>query len=107
MRAAAVLVSAGLVIMVAALVYGFSIGNGWEEVRTLVAYPWFNVSLIDVYVGFALVCGWIWFREASLIRALAWTALVLVLGNAISCLYVLLALHNSEGNWNRFWIGER
>ena len=24
------------------------------EVATLTAYPWFNVSLVDVYVGFAL-----------------------------------------------------
>ncbi len=100
------LAGVGLVLMTAALGYGFLFGDGWNEVRILMNYPWFIVSLVDVYVGFAMICGWIWFRETSPIRALTWTVLILVLGNAISCLYVLLALFGSHGNWNQFWTGE-
>jgi hypothetical protein len=107
MRAAAILLGVGVVAMAAALAYGFGLGGGWAEVRTLMAYPWFNVSLVDVYVGFALVGGWIVFRERSPLRAAGWIVLILVLGNLVSCIYALWALASSEGDWRRFWLGSR
>ena len=107
MKAAYVLAGAGLVIMVAALYYGFTSGEGWDEVRALVAYPWFNVSLVDVYVGFALFCGWVWYREGLVLPALLWTIAILTLGNAITCLYVLIALGTCGSDWRRFWLGAR
>jgi hypothetical protein len=107
MRAAAVLLVVGGVAMAAALVYGFTLGDGWTEVRTLVAYPWFNVSLVDVYVGFALVGGWIAYRERSPLRAAGWIVLIMLLGNLVSCVYALWALARSGGDWRLFWLGHR
>ena len=99
--------SAGLVAMALALFYGFTRGDGWEEVRALVAYPWFNVSLVDVYVGFGLFAGWIAYRERNAGTAVVWIALILVLGNLVSCAYAALALHRSGGDWLVFWTGDR
>ena len=107
MRAAAILLVLGTAAMAAALLYGFTQGDGWTEVGALVAYPWFNVSLVDVYVGFALFCGWIVYRERSPLRAAGWILPILLLGNVASCVYALLAHARSGGDWPRFWLGRR
>jgi hypothetical protein len=78
-------------IMTGALVYGFGFGGGWAEVRTLMDYPWFVVSLVDVYVGFILFACWIGVRE-RLIPALIWIVFLMTLGNLIACIYVLYAI---------------
>jgi hypothetical protein len=105
MRAAWVLVGIGLVAMAVALAYGFTRGGGWDEVRTLTAYPWFNVSLVDVYVGFALFGAWVAYREERVIVAAAWIVAILTLGNLVACVYAALALRGSGGDWTRFWLG--
>jgi hypothetical protein len=69
--------------------------------------PWGIVSLVDLYVGFALFAGWIIYREQSPLRAAVWTVLLMVLGFFIGSLYVLVALYTSRGDWTRFWQGER
>jgi hypothetical protein len=107
MRSAVFLLVLGAAAMAAALFYGFTQGDGWSEVGALVAYPWFNVSLVDVYVGFALFAGWIVYRERSPLRAGIWIVLLLVLGNLVSCVYALLALARSGGDWTSFWLGRR
>jgi hypothetical protein len=106
MRLAAALVALGGLIMAGALVYGFGWGGGWEEVRLLLGYPWFIVSLVDVYIGFALVAGWIGFRERPL-PAVIWIVLLMTLGNVIACGYAATALLRARGNWRRFWMGRR
>ena len=78
-----------------ALVYGFGFGEGWSEVRELVGYPWFVVSLIDVYVGFILFACWIAVRERVL-AAVIWILLLMTLGNIIACGYVFHAIRSSK-----------
>ena len=91
----AVFLAALLAAMLAALVYGFGWGGGWAEVRELLNYPWFVVSLVDVYVCFALISVWIAARETPA-RAAAWIAALLLLGSAVACVYALLAIRAGE-----------
>ncbi|MBE7559525.1 DUF1475 family protein [bacterium] len=91
--------------MACVLGYGFGWGDFFAEGRVLFSMPWGVVSLVDVYVGFLLLGGWIWFRESSRVMAVAWILLILCLGNLISCLYVLVALRQSRNDWRRFWMG--
>jgi hypothetical protein len=77
--------------MAAALVYGFGFGGGWAEVGVLMDYPWFVVSLVDVYVGFIFFACWIAMRE-RILASVIWIALLMTLGNLIACFYVLYAL---------------
>jgi hypothetical protein len=107
MKVAKVLVHIGIIAMALTLVYGFTWGNGWEEVRELVRYPWFNVSLIDVYIGFALFAGWVVFREGSRAATVGWIVAIAALGNLVCCVYAAIALHRSRGDWTRFWMGAR
>lgn len=81
--------------MAAALVYGFGFGNGWAEVRVLMDYPWFVVSLVDVYVGFIFFAFWIIAREKPL-HSLIWVVLLMTLGNIIACIYVFYAIKTNK-----------
>lgn len=107
MKLAKAFATLGLLAMVVVLVYGFGWGGGWAEVGVLLTYPWFIVSLVDVYVGFILVGVWVFWREPSRAVAVIWCVLILTLGNVISCAYVLLALHRSQGHWAVFRDGSR
>lgn len=107
MGRAKVLLGVGAVVIAAAIVYGFAAGGLFEEARILFGYPWFHVSMIDLYLGFFLVAGWIAYREKSVGRTLVWLVLLCTLGNLVSCLYALWALNQSRGDWRRFWLGWR
>lgn len=104
MKGPIILGAIGFIVMLAGLIYGFTQGDGWGEVRTLIHYPWFNVSLIDVYVGFALFAGWIAYRERPSV-SIPLIVILLLLGNIISCAYVVLVALRSGGDWSRFWMG--
>lgn len=95
----------GLLAMTGVLVYGFLAGDFAGEGRRLLSMPWGIVSLVDLYVGFFLFCGWIVYREGVTARSAVWVVLTLILGFWTASLYVLLALQASGGDWGRFWLG--
>jgi hypothetical protein len=97
----------GLLAMTAVLIYGFTIGNFAEEGKQLLSMPWGIVSLVDLYVGFALFSGWIVFREGLGVRSVIWVILMMVLGFWTASLYTLIALQTSKGDWRSFWMGKR
>ncbi len=98
-----VLVMALLVLLLVSAGYAFNKGDIAEELALITSLPWGVVTLIDVYVGFILVSLWILWREDTLSRALPWITLIMILGNIISCIYVLLALYRTtyENSMNR------
>ncbi len=107
MRAAKWLSLFGMLAMAAVLVYGFTIGDFGADGAALLRNPWGVVSLVDLYTGFALFSGWIVYREKSMLRALLWVILMIVLGFFTASLYVFIALRASGGDWNKFWMGRR
>ena len=107
MKLAKTIALLGVLAMSAVLIYGFAAGDFFAEGSALLAMPWGIVSLVDLYVGFALFAGWIVYRERSPLQAAVWVILLLVLGFFIGSLYALLALYRSDGDWSRFWQGER
>ena len=106
MRIAKLIALAGLLAMTAVLLYGFTVGNFSAEGARLLAMPWGIVSLVDLYVGFALFSGWIVFREKAWLPALMWVVLMMVLGFWAGALYTFIALQTSGGDWKRFWLGK-
>jgi hypothetical protein len=107
MRIALLVALIGLFAMGGILTYGFVVGDFGGEGKILLSMPWGIVSLVDVYVGFALFSCWIVYREKSLLRSCVWVALVMVLGNFTASLYALIALLTCGGDWKRFWMGNR
>ncbi|MBN2148324.1 MAG: DUF1475 family protein [Anaerolineales bacterium] len=107
MKIAKIIALAGLLAMTGVLIYGFTIGNFSAEGAKLLSMPWGIVSLVDLYVGFALFSCWIVFREKSLIPSVIWAVLMMVLGFWTGALYTFIALQTSGGDWKRFWFGNR
>lgn len=101
------LLVAGVVVMAVAIGYALLAGDLRGEARVLFDYPWFHVSMIDLYTGFLLFSGWIVSREQSRGVAAVWIVLLLTLGNLAACAYALAAALRARGDWNVFWLGKR
>ncbi len=107
MKIAKIIALVGLLAMTCILIYGFTIGNFSAEGAKLLSMPWGIVSLVDLYVGFALFSCWIVFREKAILPSVIWVILMMVLGFWAGALYTFIALQTSAGDWNRFWYGKR
>ena len=107
MKIATIIAALGLLAMSAILVYGFTAGDFAAEGTRLTSMPWGVVSLVDLYVGFALFSCWIVFREKAWLPSVIWVFLMMTLGFWTGALYTLLALRSSGGDWRHFWYGKR
>jgi hypothetical protein len=107
MKIAKIIAWLGLISMTAVLLNGFINGNFGSDGADLLANPWGIVSLVDLYVGFALFSIWIAFREKTVTSAAIWIVLMMVLGFFTASLYVLIALYSSKGDWPAFFFGSR
>jgi hypothetical protein len=107
MRIAKIISIIGLLAMTIAILCAFAFGNFGTEGAWLTSHHWGIVSLVDLYTGFTIFSLWIVYREKSLVNAIVWVVLMMVLGNWTAALYVLLTLSASRGDWNRFWMGHR
>jgi hypothetical protein len=90
MRIVQVLSFLGFLAMLAALVYGFTVGDFFEDGSVIVNNPWGVVSLVDLYVGFTLFSIWVYVRETNKMIAIGWIVSIMVLGFFSGALYVFL-----------------
>jgi len=97
----------GLFAMTAVLLNGFINGSFTADGAALLANPWGIVSLIDLYVGFALFSMWIAFREKNKVLMVGWIAAMMVFGFFAGSLYVLVVFYQSKGDWLAFFLGSR
>jgi hypothetical protein len=107
MRQAKIISLLGMLAMAGIIFYGFAAGNFAREGGQLLAMPWGQVSMVDLYTGFTLFSAWIVYREKSWPRAVVWVVLMMTLGNFTASLYTFVALQTSGGDWKRFWLGAR
>ncbi|MCB2342332.1 DUF1475 family protein [Clostridium estertheticum] len=91
----------GFLLMLGMIIYGFAIGNFTGEGKLLLGMPWGQISLVDIYIEFIIVCSWIVYRENNIAKSLIWVLLVLTLGSMISCLYIFISFNKSNGNWQK------
>ena len=107
MKIAKVLAVLGVLAMTSVLIYGFTVGNFSADGGKIIQNPWGIVSLVDLYTGFFLFSAWIIFREGINLRSIVWVILMMVLGFFTASLYALIALYQSGGDWQKFWMGNR
>lgn len=105
MKAAKFIAWLGLIAMTAVLLNGFLNGSFSKDGAALLANPWGIVSIVDLYVGFALFSIWIAYREAGILSKIVWILLMIVLGFFAGSLYVLINLYRSNGSWQQFFHG--
>lgn len=106
MNLAKIIALLGVIAMSAIIGYAFAVGDFAAEGAVLTSMPWGIVSLVDLYVGFTLFSGWIVYREKSIPATVLWIIAVMTLGALAVSLYALLNLHNSQGDWKKFWMGK-
>jgi hypothetical protein len=58
----------------------------------LMSDVWFQVTLLDVYLGFITVYVWIAWKEETLVSRVLWFVLVMSFGNMAISAYVLMQL---------------
>lgn len=91
-------------LMGGAILYGFSNGNFSIEGNVIISFAWGKVTLIDLYISFFLIWGWMAYRERWYV-ALVLGVLMVTLGSLTASAYVFYALMTSGGDWRRFWLG--
>ena len=106
MRPAMIFFALGTLWMAGIIAYGLVAGNIWEEAKIMIHYPWFQISMVDLYTGLSLFSGWVLFRERSKTVAGVWIFLFIILGNLATCAYALIAAAQSQGDWTKFWTGK-
>lgn len=79
-----------------ALGFGFialSIATGdiSAEGSIIADLPWGRMSLVDIYLGVALITLWVFLREDRTWVAVAWIPVFIVLGHAGTALYAAVA----------------
>ena len=67
--------------------------------------PWGVVSLVDLYSGFTLFSLWIFYKE-KVAHAIAWTFFVMTLGSFTIALYVIYSIKKSDGDIQKFFMGD-
>lgn len=107
MKIAKIFAFLGLIAMIAVIINGFLNGNFIQDGADLIANPWGIVSLVDLYVGFTLFSLWIIFREKSPFISIIWIIFMMVLGFFTASLYLIIALHQSKGDWLSLFLGAR
>lgn len=81
--------------------------NFFEAGAELMDNPWGVVSLVDLYVGFIIFSAWIVYRETSVPAKITWIAFMMVFGFLTASIYLLFVIRQSQGDWQRFFHGER
>ncbi len=103
----AVIAYGGFFIMFLVVCYAFVYGDFFLEGAVLVDMAWGLVTLVDLYLGLLLFSFWVIYREDNKTSALSWSVMILLLGNMLSCLYILKSFYESDGSMTRFWLGKR
>lgn len=107
MKIAKLIALIGVIAMTLAIGNGFIVGDFGADGAELLANPWGIVSLVDLYVGFALFSLWIAFREGNPFVAGIWIIFMMTLGFFTGALYVLIALYQCKGDWAAFFLKDR
>ncbi len=97
----------GAIIMGFSIIYGLMVGDFAGEGSVIFSLLWGKVTLIDIYISFFIFTAWIIYRENNFLNSLIWFILMIVLGSFTSCLYLFLVFRQSEGDWQKFWYGNR
>ena len=53
---------------------------------------WFQVTLLDAYLGFMVFYIWVAWRESSLTARIGWFVMIMCFGNMATCVYLILQL---------------
>jgi len=94
------------VVMFGAIALSMATGDFGTEGSWILENPWGRMTLVDLYVGVALLAGWVFLRERSPWVAVIWLPVFFVLGNAGTALYAAIAAFRTD-DIRTFLLGAR
>lgn len=106
MKKGKILALIGALIMALMIVYSLSTNTFMSEGSILMGMAWGQMSMVDLYVGFLAVYGWIWFREKGTGSRIIWFILMMTMGSLATCLYIAKAFNESNDK-TEFFFGRK
>ena len=94
------------VVMIVAIGVSAATGEFSEEGSAILDLAWGRMTLIDLYVGVALLWGWVLLREDRWWVAVAWLPVFIVLGHGGTALYAAIASFRTD-DVRSFLLGAR
>ncbi len=107
MKLGKIVIFVGIIAMGYGLYNGFVNGDFLVDGKEIMDNPWGIMSLIDIYVSMLIFSAWVAYRESSIIKIVIWIILNIGLGSLAVCVYVLIAMFKSKGDWLTFFMGDR
>lgn len=92
MKLVKILLVAIILGFIASIIWAMNVSSFASAFANIAQEPWGVVTLIDLYIGFVLFAGFIFWQEGSVFKTLLWTFFLFILGNVIAILYLLLKL---------------
>ena len=89
-----------------AVAVSMATGDISSEGSIIIDLPWGRMSLIDIYLGVALIAGWVILREEHWWVAVLWIPVFIVLGHAGTALYAAIASFRAS-SIEEFLLGAR
>ena len=83
-------------IMLFMIVFSLVTGDFFEQGSILMSLVWGQMSLVDLYVGFALVYVWIFYKETKVLPRIIWAILLIVTGSLATALYIFLESYRTN-----------
>ncbi len=96
----------GALIMVLMIIYSLSTNTFTTDGSILLSMAWGQMSMVDLYIGFLAVFGWICYREKETLTRVIWFILLMTTGSLATCLYIAKAFNESNDK-TEFFFGRK
>lgn len=85
------LAAAGMISLLLMTIYASSV-RGILDNGHLMSDAWFQVTLLDAYLGFLLFFAWVCCQESGWAARVFWFVAIMIFGNMATCGYVIVFL---------------
>lgn len=83
---------AGCVISLLVISVRASVERSVFDNATLMKDVWFQVTLLDAYLGFLIFYVWVAWKERAVWSRIVWFALIMAFGNMATAIYVIVQI---------------
>lgn len=85
-------------VLIWGLMTGEGLAPGLADIMEAAKKPSVAIVLADLYIGFLILVGWVFYRDGFTAKAVAISASILILGNLAALLYILYLLISTRGD---------
>lgn len=87
-----------MAMLIYVMVAGDGLGPELGKIMEAAKAPGVKMVLVDLYIGFLILAGWLIYRDGFGVKAIVIIAAMFILGNIIPLLYLLWLLIKTRGD---------